>query len=317
MSRSAVFALLAVLASGCTQVPEWSTGSKIHYPPKARAASPQPGMLVSSDWLAQNINRGDLVIVHVASDRAVYDRGHIPGAHFVALADVCGQRCGLPDEVPSVAQLAQVVARLGLEKRDHMIVYDEQEGLMAARFYVAMDYIGLGEQTSMLDGQFRRWQADNRPLSTDKVRAGESDIVPTVRPQVVLTLEAQKDAVALARETPRCAWQWWTRGPEEFTGQRAGDGIQRPGHIPGAINVPWTSNIRSLANPVLLSMEELRRLYAQNGVMPEDFTVTYCRTGTQAAFSYFVLKYLGYNVTLYNGSYWQWSRAAELPVEMK
>jgi 3-mercaptopyruvate sulfurtransferase SseA len=85
-------------------------------------------------------------------------------------------------------------------------------------------------------------------------------------------------------------------------------------HIPGAANVFWMGNVESKENPVLLPPAELRRLYASAGVAPARKVVTYCRTGGQAAHAYFTLKYLGYDVTMYDGSFFEWSQTEGAPV---
>lgn len=309
---------LGAALCGCV-IPEWTTGLPINY---GTASTGGEGvvsnMLVSSDWLSQNAGRGrnDLIVVHVGKSRQLYDTRHIPGAQFVALDEISATRGDLPDQVPTVTQLSKIVSRLGVGKRDRIVVYDEEEGLMAARFYLAMDYIGLGGQTAMLDGQFKRWLLDKRPVTAEAPKSAHPDFAPQVRPEVLVSLETCRDLVLLRQDQPRCRTMVVdSRLAEEYAGKVAGEGIKRPGHIPGAVNVPWTSNLRSTANPVLLPPEELRKLYEQRGIVPEDKITTCCRTGSQAAMTYFVLKYLGYNVSLFGGSYWQWSRTADLPVQ--
>lgn len=89
------------------------------------------------------------------------------------------------------------------------------------------------------------------------------------------------------------------RPPAEFSGETPGEGIGRPGHIPGARNVFWRTLVRSADDSRLKDDEELRRIFADAGVGPGDTIVAYCRTGGQSSFLYAVARHLGYDVVLY------------------
>jgi thiosulfate/3-mercaptopyruvate sulfurtransferase len=105
------------------------------------------------------------------------------------------------------------------------------------------------------------------------------------------------------------------RSPAEFSGEEAGEGVKRPGHIPGAANIPWASHIVGAENPVLRSPDEILSLYDGLGISPEDRVISYCRTGRTSSMSYFALKYLGFDVRLFDGSFTEWSADPETPVE--
>ena len=104
------------------------------------------------------------------------------------------------------------------------------------------------------------------------------------------------------------------RPVDEYTGIKPGEGVPRGGHIPGAANVFWMQNIVSRENPALRSVAELRRLYEETGSLSGRTIVTYCRTGGQASHAYFTLKYLGYDVVMYDGSFFEWSNTEGAPV---
>jgi thiosulfate/3-mercaptopyruvate sulfurtransferase len=104
------------------------------------------------------------------------------------------------------------------------------------------------------------------------------------------------------------------RPPAQFAGTEAGDGVPRPGHIPGAGSLFWEELLRSTDLPLLKDVETLRALFRRAGAEPGDTVVAYCRTGMQASFAYFVARYLGYETRMYDASFMDWSRRAELPV---
>ena len=101
----------------------------------------------------------------------------------------------------------------------------------------------------------------------------------------------------------------------EYHGTTAAQEITRPGHIPGAVNVFWMDGQAAKETPALKSEPELRKLYESLGVTPDRPAVTYCNTGMQASQSYFTLKYLGYDVRMYDGSFSEWSSVKGTAVE--
>ena len=101
---------------------------------------------------------------------------------------------------------------------------------------------------------------------------------------------------------------------QEYSGQRLSADVTKAGHIPGAVNVYSMENLVSRENPVLKPVSELRAIYRRAGVADGTRVVTYCRTGMQSSFDYFVAKYLGYDVRMYDASFYEWSRE-DLPVE--
>jgi thiosulfate/3-mercaptopyruvate sulfurtransferase len=105
------------------------------------------------------------------------------------------------------------------------------------------------------------------------------------------------------------------RPTAEYQGEVPGETIERPGHIPGAVNFPWRESFTRQDPPTLLDRQELQDILARAGLTPGREVVVYCRTGTQASWLYFVARYLGYSPRLYDGSYMEWSADPSLPVE--
>ena len=284
-------------------------------PPPVRAQ-----MLVDTNWLASHLDDPGLVVLHVGKTRDAYDRAHVPGARFVALADVAVPRGGIPNEFPPVDDLTALVRRLGITGApgERIVIYGDDEGLFAARVFVALDSIGLAERASLLDGQWAAWQAEERPTVAEVREVVASGVVPPVRPERVadratvakLSQAATSPAgarVALVDARPRA----------QFDGGEAGEGIERPGHIPGAVSAFWKEDLQDGKIPRLRAPDELRARYAALGVVPDGVVVAYCRTGVQASYTYFVLAYLGYDVRLYDGSFAEWSAAADTPIERR
>ena len=273
------------------------------------------GMIVSTAWLAAHLNDPKVVILHVARARAHYDEGHIPRARFAAWDEITATRDGVPNELAPVADLQQLFERLGVGDDARIVLYGDNSGLSAARAYFTLDYLGHGERAALLDGGLEKWKAERRAVSLDMVESKAARFTPRVRAGAVTNFDVVRDLSWTATNlTSPSAVLIDARPVDEYTGTKPGEGVPRGGHIPGAANVFWMQNLVSRENPALRSAAELRRLYEGAGVQPGRSIVTYCRTGGQASHTYFTLKYLGYNVVMYDGSFFEWSNTESAPV---
>lgn len=272
-------------------------------------------MLVSVDLLAKHLDDPKVVILHIAKERKHYDAGHIPGSRFVAWDELTATRGGVPNELPPIPELQKLFERLGVGDDARLVLYGDNSGLSAARAYFTLDYLGHGGRVALLDGGIEKWQAEKRPVSTESSAVKPARFTPDVRPGGVVGLDVMRDVswVICHVENPRIVLVD-ARPAEEYSGENKGDGVSRGGHIPGAANVFWMHNLVSKEDPVLRSEAELRQLYEAAGAAPDIKVVTYCRTGGQAAHAYFTAKYLGYDVAMYDGSFFEWSKAADTPV---
>jgi thiosulfate/3-mercaptopyruvate sulfurtransferase len=286
---------LVLIVSGPANATGLQTGSKL---------------LVQTDWLAAHLNDTKVVVLYVARNRASYDAGHIPGAHFLPLSDVAVTRNGLPNQLPTVDAMKVAFARAGVGDKSRVVIYGDMSGLFAARAYFALDYLGHGNHAAVLDGGLEKWKAEHREVSTAAPAFKAVHLTVKVRPELVANLAAMKQIVADKKSTLIDA-----RPPDEYSGAKAGDGVPQGGHILGAKNVFWMDNLASKDNPVLKPTPEMLSKYEAAGVKRGKNVVVYCRTGVQASHDYFTLKLLGFKPVLYEGSFIEWSNAPETPVE--
>jgi thiosulfate/3-mercaptopyruvate sulfurtransferase len=267
-------------------------------------------LLVQTSWLAAHLNDSNVVILHVAPNRSSYDAGHISGAYFLPLSDVAVTRNGLPNQLPTADAMKTAFERVGVGDKSRVVIYGDISGLFAARAYFALDYLGHGTNAALLDGGLEKWKAEHRNVSTAAPASKSATLTAKVRPELIADLSAMKQIVAGKKSTLIDA-----RPRDEYSGAKAGDGVSRAGHIPGAKNVFWVDNLVSKDNPVLKPAPEMRAKYAAAGVMRGKNVVVYCRTGVQAAHDYFTLKLLGFNPVLYEGSFFEWSNAPGTRIE--
>ena len=272
----------------------------------AQSLKPRSEMLVSTQWLAKHVNDPQVVILHVAVERKHYDEGHIPGARFVAMKDVVATRNGVLNELAVVADLQKVFTALGIGETARVVLYGENFNLYAARVYFTLDYLGHGERAALLDGGLEKWKADKQPVSKDAVTPQSAAFTPRLHAGVKVEAPAVRDASWIAANTNTANVALIDARPvKQYEGEDAG-GLARGGHIPGAASLYWMNHLASNENPVLKPVTELRKLFEAAGVKPSQTVMSYCRTGVQASHTYFVAKYLGYDVTMYDGSMSEW-----------
>jgi thiosulfate/3-mercaptopyruvate sulfurtransferase len=278
---------------------------------ESAAAEVNRDMLVSTAWLAEHLNDSSVVVLCIASQPDFYLSGHIPGSRLVMLSDLVVTRDGVPNELPSPEALTKVFVAAGVSDGARVILYGEHSGLLAARAYWSLDYLGIGQQAALLDGGLEKWKAEGHPLSRDVVQPNPGTLRTYPNPDVLVSV---KDLEGLLKKTPLPAALIDARPPEEFNGSKLSENVAKAGHIPQARGLYWMRNIESAENPVLRPEWELRQMYAEAGASKGKRVITYCRTGMQSSFDYFVAKYLGYEAAVYDGSFHEWSRE-NLPAE--
>lgn len=276
--------------------------------------------LVSTTWLAEHLHAPNLRIVdirglvkpaseplpHYFNLHEDYLQAHIPNAIFVDWV----QEITDPDD-PNHAQIAKparfeaVMRRLGISAQTHVVAYDNDNGMFAARLWWALRYYG-HIQVSVLDGGWRKWHAEGHPTDAQTVSVEMGDFVARTNP----TLHRDSDAVWHATQSDARIVDVRTLG--EFKGQASR--ARRAGHIPNAVNLPR----QDLINPdgTLRPVLELRAAFAAAGIdahTPE--VIFYCNGGVSASYGLLALEVAGYtNGTLYDGSWKDWGNNPTLPI---
>jgi len=271
----------------------------------------QPELNVSTQWLASHLNDADLVLLHVG-DSAEYSREHIPGARHVPLRAVSttshDHEKGLMLELPEPDSLRAKLEALGISDRSRIVVYYGNDWVSpATRVIFTLDHAGLGGRTSLLDGGMVAWKKEGRRV-TDAVapaKKGQLHALNT-RPLVV---DAAWVRSSLGKPGVRVVDG---RAAVFYDGVEAG-GDGRKGHIAGAGSIPFTSVFDDSLR--LRSGAELRAIFARAGVAPGDTVVAYCHIGQQATAVVFAARVLGHPARLYDGSFQDWARRPDFPVD--
>jgi thiosulfate/3-mercaptopyruvate sulfurtransferase len=236
--------------------------------------------------------------VEVDVDTSAYDQGHVPGA--VGWNWQTELQDQLRRDMTSKADFEKLCGAAGIGNDATVVLYGDNNNWFAAWALWQFKYYG-HENVKLMNGGRKKWIEEKRPLSTDK-------------PEVKAGSYKAKDSDASIRAHVD------VRSPDEFTGKIiAPPGLpetaQRPGHIPGAANIPWGKAVND--DGTFKSADELKKLYSGAGVDFNKPTVAYCRIGERSSHTWFVLKYLlGISeVKNYDGSWTEWGNLIDAPIE--
>lgn len=277
------------------------------------AAAPRP-LLVSSSWLAKHIDDPKLVLLHVGR-KEDFAAQHLPGARYVSLADLSvsdGSAKGLHLEMPPAEDLRARLQELGISDESRVVVYYGKDWVSpATRIVFTLDYAGLGDRTSLLDGGMGAWIKAGRPVTAEVLPARKGKLSPLkLRPIVVdaayVRAYASRPGIAVVD----------ARLPAFYDGIDTGGPPESPhktGHIRGAHTFPFQQVTDDAM--IFRPARELRTLFDRAGVKPGDTIVGYCHIGQQATAMLFAARTLGHKVLLYDGSFEDWSRQPEAAVE--
>jgi len=265
-------------------------------------------LVVTVDWLGDHLNDASLVLLQIG-EKKDYQSGHIPGAQFLDYASIStphGQ--GLMLELPPVEQLVSVFEKLGVTNRSHIILYFGTNWVTpTTRVYWTLDYLGLGDRTSILNGGLVAWQATHHPVSTETKQPAKGSITPALRKEIVA------DAAWISSHLNQPAVTVIDARTHEFYNGSQSDGSPRSGHIPGAFNLSYLEVIDQ-DNNKFKSADGLKDLFRTAGLKPGNLMVSYCHIGQRATVLYFAAKMLGYDAKMYDGSWEDWSRRMDLPI---
>jgi thiosulfate/3-mercaptopyruvate sulfurtransferase len=270
-------------------------------------------VLVTADWVQSNLDAPAIVFVEVDEDTSAYDRGHIAGA--VKL----DWRKDLQDPVKRDFVDAERFSKLrsdrGISNDDTVILYGGNNNWFAAYAYWYFKLYG-HDKVKLLDGGRKKWELDGRSLSTDAVN----------RPSIGYTAKQPDHSIRAFRDEVIAAIGERNlvdvRSPEEFCGKILApahlpqEQSQRPGHIPGAINVPWSKAANE--DGTFRSDDDLAKLYAGVGLDGSKQIIAYCRIGERSSHTWFVLReLLGHqDVKNCDGSWTEYGSLVGVPIEL-
>lgn len=274
-----------------------------------------PEVLVDTSWLADHLHDPSVRLVESNEDILLYDIGHIPGA--VKIDWIQDLNDPVIRDYLDATHFAELLESKGISNDTTVVFYGDKNNWWATYAFWVFKLFG-HKDARILNGGRAKWIAEGRELTR---------VVPTyprgsytAPPRDDETIRAFRDQVLQHIKHPGTALVD-VRSPQEYTGERTHmpeypqEGTLRGGHIPTAVSIPWAKAVKE--DSTFKSIEELRELYAGQGVTPDKDVIAYCRIGERSSHTWFVLTYLlGYpQVRNYDGSWTEWGNGVGLPIE--
>jgi thiosulfate/3-mercaptopyruvate sulfurtransferase len=263
------------------------------------APKPDTSLIVSTDWLARNLDDRSVVVVVVDRTDSAYRAGHVPGARFVRYAAIGETVNGILLELPSPDSLRSLFESVGVSNGTHVVLTGRP--LVVTRAFYTLSYLGLAH-VSALDGGFTKWKRERHPVETAAPAVARGKITPAPHPEIVAKAQWVLDRVG----KPGYSFID-TRTDSEYLGLTTRGGLRSAGHLDGARRLEWQTAFTDSTEFSPKSIEELGALWRER-VVPGDTVVAYCYIGYRASGTYFISRLLGYPAKLYDGSYDEWAK---------
>lgn len=292
----------ALLASACGQVVTQEAAE-----PEGPLAYANPGLLVETDWLAENLGNANLRIIDVRSAED-YAAGHVKNAinlHSRTFIDPEADVGGIlipPD------RFAELVGAAGVGNDQEVVVYGVGNILWATRVFWALELYG-HKNVKVLNGGFAKWLEEERETTTDVPSFPAATFTVEFDPFLLGTFEEVKAASEGQENTVILD----NRSPGEYAGRDVR--ADRGGHIPGAINQDWVVYLRGTDARTFKSAEELTELFNAAGITEDTTVYAHCQTAVRSSVAYFVARLLGYNnVQNYDGAWAEWGNREDTKI---
>jgi thiosulfate/3-mercaptopyruvate sulfurtransferase len=270
-------------------------------------------VLVTADWAEKNLGTEGVVFVEVDEDTTAYDGGHLPGA--VKINWTTELQDPVRRDIVTKDQFEELLSAKGIGNDDTVVLYGGNNNWFAAYAYWEFRLYGHAA-VKLLDGGRKKWELDGRTL-TDEVptRAATTYAAQDADNSIRAFRDEVVDAIGIKNLVD-------VRSPDEFSGKILApahlpqEQSQRPGHIPTAINIPWSKAANE--DGTFKSDEDLRTLYADEGFDEGRATIAYCRIGERSSHTWVVLhELLGHSdVKNYDGSWTEYGSLIGVPIEL-
>ncbi len=268
--------------------------------------------LVEPEWLLEQIDDDDLIVIQSVRREGEFAREHIAGAQPLRFDEITWEgEEGWIVEFPEVDDLVDVLRKAGIRKNSRVVIYGASM-TATARTWVTFEYLGLGDRAFLLNGGLADWKAAGGAVATGEAEAIARGDVEAGDP---LDFRVSAEWVLERLDDPSVVLLD-ARPDDEYTGADDGmGGITTPGHIPGAAQLYWEELMDPENNTRFLPPEQVARVLEQHGAGAGRTHVAYCMIGMRASVAYMAARMHGLDIHLYDGSWRDWGMREGVPVE--
>ena len=273
-------------------------------------------VLVTTDWLQDHLEDPNLVVIEVDEDILLYETGHITGARKIDWQADFWQN-EIRDFI-APAEFAALMGRLGIARDTTVVLYGDKSNWWAAYAFWLFKYHGHPD-VRLMNGGRQKWLAEEHPLTRQAPQYLPTQYPVPFRDETVRSYreDVLRHLVAVVEGHGALVD---VRSPGEYSGvlthmpEYPQEGVLRGGHIPGAVNIPWSQAVEP--DGTFKPIDQLQQLYSSKGITPDQEIVVYCRIAERSSHTWFVLRYLlGYPlVSNYDGSWTEWGNSVRLPI---
>jgi len=258
-------------------------------------------IVIDAENLITRMNNSDVIVVDARPEKE-YQQGHIDNAINIPVKKTYSETTP-KDRVGSVEQIQRIFGQAGISNNTHVVIYDDGTFINAARLMWVFEVYG-HTRVSVLNIGLPGWIAAGYKTSTSNTSLAAKQFLAVVKTSRLSTKFSTMLALNNNEKIIIDA-----RSEDEYLGKTSKS--HRHGHIPNSISLPWTVNIDKESNQ-LKSIAELKKIYAH--VNKDKNVITYCNKGRQSSLTYLALRRLGYSVSHYDGSWYEWGNDASLPI---
>jgi thiosulfate/3-mercaptopyruvate sulfurtransferase len=274
-----------------------------------------PDALVSTDWLEDHLEDPRVRIIEVDEDTTAYEKGHVPNAlRWNWSTDLHAE---IGRDFQDRAGFSRLLSEAGVGPGTTVVLYGGNNNWFAAYAYWLLKLRGF-DDVKLVNGGRKKWELESRRLTQDvptfaatgyTIAGPERPEIRALREQVISRVGGGAGFVDV-------------RSPEEFRGEKMApdhlpqEQAQVPGHIAGAVNVPWAQAAND--DGTFKSADELAALYEVRGITGGEEIIAYCRIGERSSHTWFALReLLGFaDVKNYDGSWTEYGSLVGAPVEV-
>ena len=264
--------------------------------------------LIEPQHLKEQLDSPDLIIVDLCNP-SLYQQQHVPGAVHLSGQHLIAGVAPVPGACPEISKLAAVMAYLGIDDSQKVVIYDDEGGGWAGRIAWSMDLLGLNNW-QYLNGGIVSWIKEGFPVESIVNQPNSIEVNAVIEPCPNTRITASEIIEGLDNSDFAV---WDARSPGEYSGDTIRSA--RGGHIPRAINLEWTELMDRDNN--LRIRKDAQQILDNLGLSKDKQIATHCQSHHRSSFTYMVARILGYSrIRGYDGSWSEWGNLEHTPIEL-